>query len=90
MHRMKLVIVGRVQGVFFRASAIEEAHRLGVTGWIRNTPTGAVELIAEGEDAALAALRRWCAHGPPSARVEKVQEFREDATGEFRDFGARS
>ncbi len=89
MQRMHLTIRGRVQGVFFRAQAIDEAQRLGLTGWVRNTHDGAVELVAEGEPQALDALRGWCRRGPPAARVEDVLESRAAATGEFRSFGAR-
>ena len=89
MKRIHLIIHGRVQGVFFRATAIELAQQLGVSGWVRNTEDGAVEIVAEGEEAALAALSKWSRRGPPSAHVQKVEDISEDATGEFRSFHAR-
>ena len=51
------VVRGRVQGVFFRASAQREATRLGVTGWVRNLSDGSVEIVAEGEDERVRELR---------------------------------
>lgn len=65
-------IIGRVQGVFFRAEAEEKAHMLGLTGWVRNTSDGAVEILAQGEEAALLQLIDWCHKGPDRAHVENV------------------
>ena len=67
------LIRGRVQGVGFRYSAWHEARRLGLSGWVRNTPEGDVELWAEGSGEKLGALLRWLRRGPPGARVESVQ-----------------
>ena len=86
--RVRLLIEGRVQGVFFRVSAVEQAARLGIKGWVRNRRDGSVELLAEGEDAAVDALVSWCRHGPPRARVDRVQVERQDYQGEFRAFNA--
>lgn len=73
MRRCRHYLVsGRVQGVFFRAATQETARRLGITGWVRNTADGRVELIACGETEALAALERFLWQGPPQARVEGV------------------
>jgi acylphosphatase len=63
---------GRVQGVSYRASTVFAARRFGVTGWVRNVADGSVELEAQGDDAAIAALLAWCAHGPSGARVTGV------------------
>ena len=77
-----LRIRGRVQGVFFRANARNEATRLGLSGWVRNMPDGSVEALAHGPAAAVADFVDWCAEGPPSARVDSVErEERADATG---------
>src|SRR5688572_9937769 len=62
--RIHLVVRGRVQDVFFRASAQREARRLGLTGWVRNRQDGAVELIAEGEEDQVKDLLAWAQHGP--------------------------
>ncbi len=65
-------VTGRVQGVFFRASTRNLAVELGLTGWVRNMPDGAVEVLACGDDAALEALREWLHKGPTMARVSGV------------------
>jgi acylphosphatase len=72
MRRVRALVTGRVQGVAFRASTVEHARAHGVTGWVRNLADGSVELEAQGEEASVAALLAWCAHGPPAARVTGV------------------
>jgi acylphosphatase len=68
----RCLVAGRVQGVFFRASARERALRLGVTGYARNLPDGSVEVLACGEVEAVASMRAWLRVGPPQARVTSV------------------
>jgi acylphosphatase len=68
----RFIVTGRVQGVFFRASARDEALRLQLTGYARNLDDGSVEVLACGSDAALDAIERWLQRGPPSARVAAV------------------
>lgn len=70
--RARVVIHGRVQGVFFRDSARREARARGLTGWVRNQPDGSVEAVIQGERAAVEALVRWCHTGPPEAAVAAV------------------
>ncbi len=65
-------VTGKVQGVYYRASAAEEARRLGLTGFVRNEPDGSVYLEAEGEEEALHQMVAWCQKGPPRARVDQV------------------
>lgn len=89
VKRLHLTIHGRVQGVCFRATAAEEARRLGLTGWVRNLREGTVELIAEGKVSALQQLLAWCRHGPPPAHVTRVEETWDAATGEFPEFAIR-
>ncbi|KQP01675.1 acylphosphatase [Leifsonia sp. Leaf264] len=67
-----IVIRGGVQGVGFRWFAREEAGRLGVAGWIRNSGDGSVEAVIEGTDAALEAMLAWLRVGPPAASVTAV------------------
>lgn len=68
----RCVVVGRVQGVFFRASTQRQARRLGVTGVARNLPDGSVEVIACGPAAGVDALVEWLHRGPELARVAGV------------------
>src|SRR5579864_1158370 len=84
--RLHLIVRGRVQGVFFRVSAQEEAQRLGLVGCARNLFDGSVEIIAEGDPTPLARLRSWARRGPDGAAVESLEEIAEAETGEFRRF----
>jgi acylphosphatase len=70
---LRLVIHGRVHGVFFRDSMRGEAQRLGVTGWVRNRSDGTVEAAVQGEPVAVDAIVRWAQHGPQHAQVERVE-----------------
>ncbi|MEO5350271.1 MAG: acylphosphatase [Magnetococcus sp. YQC-3] len=72
LHK-RLHIFGRVQGVYYRASTQQEAERLGLTGWVKNRPDGSVEAEVHGASSAVTALIAWCQHGPPGARVERVE-----------------
>ena len=82
-------ISGRVQGVGFRYSAMNEARRLGVTGWVRNTHDGSVELVAEGETDQLRQLVAWCHVGPRGALVTDVEARWLQHRAEFADFSIR-
>ena len=66
-------VSGKVQGVYYRASAAKKAQGLGLTGWVKNLADGRVELIAQGPVAALDQLLNWCQKGPMLAKVSKVE-----------------
>lgn len=66
----KIRIDGRVQGVGFRWAAFSEAQRLGLSGWVRNLPDGAVETLVQGDPDRVEALVGWLRSGPPGAEVE--------------------
>ena len=83
-----LSITGRVQGVFFRAWAREQADELGVVGWIRNRPDGHVEAHVEGDQAAVDEMIERLRRGPPAAQVEYVQTWNVDVH-DFEDFEVR-
>jgi acylphosphatase len=89
MPRLHAFIRGRVQGVFFRASIIEQARALDVAGFVRNRHDGAVEVVAEGAAEALATLRQYCKKGPPGAIVREFDVVDEPESGEFNGFGVR-
>jgi acylphosphatase len=80
------LIRGRVQGVGFRYSAIREARRLGVDGWVRNTPEGDVEVWAEGPGEKLEAFLKWLRRGPLGARVETVRHETRAPRGDYTSF----
>jgi acylphosphatase len=79
--RRRLIVRGRVQGVAFRYATRERARTLGVDGWVRNLPDGAVEAVLEGEPHRVEALMAFCRVGPPAARVDRVEEHAEEPEG---------
>lgn len=79
--RRRVVVDGRVQGVFFRDSCRREAAAAGVAGWARNRPDGQVEVVAEGPPAAVDRLVAWCRSGPSHALVTAVQVVEEEPEG---------
>ena len=81
MVRRRLVIHGRVQGVFFRDTLRTLAERHRVAGWARNTPRGTVETVLEGDEDAVARLSAFARGGPEGARVERVDEYDEEPQG---------
>lgn len=86
MSAARFLVSGKVQGVFFRASTGEQARSLGLRGHARNLDDGRVEVLAVGDDAAIEALSGWLRHGPPSARVERVERTgaaEDEASGGF-------
>ena len=84
----RLVIRGRVQGVFYRESMRAEAARLGVAGWVRNRIDGSVEAVVQGTGDAVAAIVAWAERGPAQAEVTGVEV--QEADGEFAGFEKRT
>jgi acylphosphatase len=86
MKTIRLTIKGKVQGVFYRASAKNKADELGVTGWIRNLPDRNVEITATATEKNLQEFIDWCKQGPPRAVVDKVivEELEFEAFNGFR------
>jgi acylphosphatase len=79
---VRVIVSGRVQGVFFRASARDRAESLGVSGWARNNPDGTVEAVFEGDDERVESMVEWCRRGPRGAFVEDVSVEWEEPRGE--------
>ncbi|MEK7693124.1 MAG: acylphosphatase [Chloroflexota bacterium] len=87
MRRLKAVVVGSVQGVGFRAFVRREASWRGITGYVRNGDDGdSVEVVAEGDESALAALVDALRSGPRFARVDRVETTFSEASNGFRRF----
>ena len=84
--RIRLIIEGRVQGVWFRDSTRSEALALGVSGWVKNRRDGSVEAIAEGPEEQVKKLVSWCHQGPPRSKVLRVNKTREEWKDEFNSF----
>lgn len=79
-------VSGRVQGVWFRQSTLDEAQRRGLDGWVRNLPDGRVEVLVQGEEKAVRQVEAWLHQGPELATVAEVQSVLvdlDDALGEF-------
>jgi acylphosphatase len=77
MVRRRVVVSGRVQGVFFRDSTRREASLLGLAGWVRNRADGTVEMSLSGPEAAIDAMRDDCRRGPRAAQVSRIDMLEE-------------
>lgn len=88
MIRRRVVVHGRVQGVFFRDSTRRLAHQHGVDGWVANRWDGTVEAVFEGEPEAVERLIRFARDGPRGAEVERVEVVDEKPEG-LRGFSVR-
>ena len=81
-RRLRVTVTGRVQGVFYRNAAAREAERLGLSGWVRNSGDGGVELEVEGRSAAVDEFVEWARLGPPRARVDRLRSLPLDPIGQ--------
>ena len=84
--RLHIIVSGRVQGVWFRASTQAQARQLGLVGQVWNRSDGRVEIIAEGTEEILQQFLKWCGIGPRGARVESLECDWSASTGEFGGF----
>ena len=84
--RARVIIEGRVQGVFFRSHTQEMALRLGLKGWVKNLRDGSVEAVFEGDKDKVDQMIQWCHRGPSEARVTRVHLSWEKCDGELEDF----
>ena len=80
--RRRVLVAGRVQGVWFRESCRDQALVAGVAGWVRNLADGRVEVVLEGPPAAVDGVVAWCRRGPRRARVDGVDVVDEAPVGE--------
>jgi acylphosphatase len=87
--RLRLLISGRVQGVFFRRAAADEAYGLGLKGCARNRPDDTVEIVVEGRRRNLKMFAAWAHTGPPLAHVTEVVEEWGESLNEFSEFRIR-
>ena len=78
---LDLSITGKVQGVWYRKTAVQQAHDLGLAGYAMNLPDGSVRIEVEGEPTAVERFVAWCHHGPPLARVHSVHRVEGPVAG---------
>jgi acylphosphatase len=79
---IRVIITGRVQGVWYRGWTVDEARERGLSGWVRNRRDGSVEALLSGPEAVVRAMIERCREGPPAARVDRVVEAPESAPAE--------
>jgi acylphosphatase len=84
-----VIISGRVQGVWFRASTKQKAEQLGLTGWVRNTENDCVEAVFEGEEDQVKEMINWCYQGSPLSKVEQVDIKNQPVTSGFEGFSIK-
>ena len=84
--QVHVIVSGRVQGVWYRASTKQKAEELGLVGWVKNTPEGDVEAVFEGDPSLVEKMVAWCRVGPPLAHVINVKINRKKSSGEFTSF----
>jgi acylphosphatase len=84
--RARVVVRGRVQGVWFRESTRRKALELGVGGWVRNCDDGSVEAVFEGDESGVRAAVEFMRKGPPAAQVDACEVEWFEPTAERRDF----
>ncbi|MEK6531200.1 MAG: acylphosphatase [Deltaproteobacteria bacterium] len=84
--RARVLIIGLVQGVYFRANTRDCAKKHGVSGWVRNNSNGTVEAMLEGNGEDVKRVIEWCRIGPASARIDRCDVQWQEYTGEFNDF----
>lgn len=80
--RARVVVRGRVQGVFFRSETRDRARSLGLAGWVRNNSDGTVEAVFEGDRERIESMVEWCRRGPAHASVENVDVAWEEPQNE--------
>ena len=89
LARLRMLVHGRVQGVFFRHATEEQARELGLRGWVKNLLNGDVEIVAEGSQHGLKILAAWANEGPRLAHVDAVEEEWTEYRGEYQAFTIR-
>lgn len=85
MPQAHFKITGRVQGVFYRAHARNEAEKLNLKGIIRNMPNGSVEATLQGQQQALEAFKSWALKGSPSSKPDRVETTTQEQKEEFKN-----
>ncbi len=85
-QRIRIIVTGKVQGVFFRQALKVMAKKNNIFGWVKNLTDGRVEAVLEGDEKKVSRLVEWSHGGPANARVEDVEIYNEKFSGEFSKF----
>jgi len=85
-QRIRIIVIGKVQGVFFRQALKVMAKKNDIFGWVKNLTDGRVEAVLEGDEEKVSRLVEWSHGGPANARVEDVEIHNEKFSGEFSKF----
>jgi acylphosphatase len=88
-RRVRFRVTGRVQGVAYRASAMDAATAVGLVGWVRNLTNGDVEGVVQGEATAVDDFLAWAARGPAGARVDRLHTTDEEVGDDLKRFEIR-
>jgi acylphosphatase len=84
-----ILVKGKVQGVFFRKETRLAAEKFGITGWVRNTGDGNVEIFAQSNEDAIKQFIDWCRQGPPKADVKDVEVRNADTNNNIKHFSIK-
>lgn len=86
MIQIKVIVKGRVQGVFYRAHTQRQADRLGVKGYVKNLPDGSVEAVFEADQKSVSQMVKWCHQGPAASNVKEVLTHKTEVLSNFETF----
>ncbi len=87
MIQRRVLVSGRVQGVFFRAATLEEAQKYpSLCGFVRNRDDGTVEALFAGDEKEVESMISWCKKGPPRARVSELKIKEEEFNSQLKKF----
>jgi acylphosphatase len=84
--KLKVIISGKVQGVFFRVNTKNKAEQFGVNGWVKNTSDGKVEAVFEGDENKIYEMIEWCSKGPSNSKVTKIDIIKKKYKNEYDNF----
>ena len=87
--QIKVIVKGRVQGVFFRAHTRRTAEQLGVNGYVKNLPDGSVQAVFEGNPLSVSKMVAWCHQGPEASIVDQVLTEPSEKLSNFDTFEIR-
>ena len=89
MVQYDITVVGRVQGVGFRYFALHRAHELGITGWVKNSVDGSVEIVAQSDEPTLKTYVDYLRLGPTLSRVDKITTYKSEVVTVFDKFSVK-